>query len=145
MPIKPPLSGLEQEVMEIVWSRGGVSATDVQDALEASRTLRYSTVRTILTRLEDKGYVQHEVSGRTFVYSSVEPPRNLAVRAVRQLVDRFCRGSVESLLVGMVDDEMVDPAELRRIVDRLSAQAKAKGRKAVKRKRSSATPHQEAP
>ena len=111
--------------MEIIWSRGTVSASDVQDALEPQRSLRSSTVRTILTRLEDKGYVAHEISGRTFLYTSLEPPGNLAVKAVKQIVDRFCRGSVESLLVGMVDGEMVNPAELQRIVDRLTTQKAA--------------------
>lgn len=108
--------------MEIVWSRGKVSATDVQDSLAPRRVLRSSTVRTILTRLEEKGYIQHETAGRTFLYTSLEPPGHIAVKAVRQIVDRFCQGSVESLLVGMVDGEMVDPEELQRIVHRLAAQ-----------------------
>ncbi len=108
--------------MDIIWSRGKVSAIDVQDALEPRRALRPSTVRTILSRLEDKGYVQHEIAGRTFLYTSLEPPGNLAVKAVKRIVDRFCRGSVESLLAGMVDGEIVNTEELQRIVDRLAAQ-----------------------
>lgn len=120
--------------MNAIWSGGAVTAADIQTALAPQRTLRDSTVRTLLTRLEGKGYLQHKVDGRTFVYSSIEPPTSLAVRAVRQIVDRFCQGSIESLLVGMVDDEVVDPNELQRIVDRLAAQQSAKRRKAPKRK-----------
>ncbi len=86
--------------------------------------LRDSTVRTVLSRLEDKGYLRHEVEGRTFIYSSLERPRRLAVRAVKQIIDRFCHGSVESLLTGMVDDEVVDAKELQRIIDRLAAKRK---------------------
>lgn len=114
--------------MEIVWSHGKVTAADVQAALEPRRSLRDSTVRTVLTRLEEKGYVRHEVDGRTFVYSSREAPRSVAVRAVKQIVDRFCHGSIESLLTGMVDDEVVNARELQRISDRLATQA-AKSRK----------------
>jgi BlaI family penicillinase repressor len=124
MAIKLPLSGLEQEVMDVVWSAGKVTAADVQAALAPKRALRDSTVRTVLTRLEEKGYLRHQVEGRTFVYSSVERPRRLAVRAVKQIIDRFCHGSVESLLTGMVDDEVVDPKELQRIIDRLAAKRK---------------------
>jgi BlaI family transcriptional regulator, penicillinase repressor len=124
MAIKLPLSGLEQEVMDVVWSAGKVTAADVQAALAPKRALRDSTVRTVLTRLEEKGYLRHVVEGRTFVYSSVERPRRLAVRAVKQIIDRFCHGSVESLLTGMVDDEVVDPKELQRIIDRLAAKRK---------------------
>ncbi len=120
--------------MNAIWSRGAATAADIQTALAPQRILRDSTVRTLLTRLEGKGYLQHEVEGRTFVYSSIEPPTSLAVRAVRQIVDRFCQGSIESLLVGMVDDEIVDPDELQRIVDRLAAQQSTKRRKAPKRK-----------
>lgn len=134
MALKFPLSPLEHEVMNAIWSRGTVTAADLQTALAPQRTLRDSTIRTLLTRLEAKGYLRHKVDGRTFVYSSVEPPRSLAVRAVRQIIDRFCHGSVESLLVGMVDDEVVNPDELQRIVDRLAIEHSAKRLKGPKRK-----------
>lgn len=134
MPFKSPLSPLEQEVMNAVWSQGSATAMDIQTALAPHRALRDSTVRTLLTRLEEKGYVRHKVDGRAYVYSSTEPPRNLAVRAVRQIVDRFCHGSVESLLAGMVDGEIVDPEELQRIVERLAAPQAGKPRKIPKRK-----------
>lgn len=120
--------------MKAIWSQGRATALDVQTALAPEKMLRDSTVRTLLTRLEEKGYLRHEVDGRTFVYSSVEPPWNLAVHAVRQIVDRFCGGSVESLLVGMVDGEIIDADKLQRIVDRLAAQHTAKPRKTPKRK-----------
>lgn len=134
MVLKPALSPLEQEVMNAIWSRGAATASDVQQALRPRRDLKDSTVRTLLTRLEAKGYLEHEVAGRSFVYSSLEPPRNLAVRAVRQILSRFCQGSVESLLLGMVDEEIVDPDELQRIVNRLAAERARKGAKAPKRK-----------
>jgi predicted transcriptional regulator len=134
MSVKTPLSPLEQEIMNAIWSHGPATAAAMQTALAPQRTLRDSTVRTLLTRLEAKGYLRHDVDGRTFVYSSVEPPRSVAVRAVRQIIDRFCHGSVESLLVGMVDEEAVDTDELQRIADRLSTRESAKRSKASKRK-----------
>jgi predicted transcriptional regulator len=117
---KAPVSELEREVMNVVWSRGTATAADIQIALAAERPLKDSTIRTVLLRLEEKGYVQHNIDGRTFVYSCVEPPASIAARAVKQILDRFCHGSLESLLAGMVNDEMVDTAELREIVDRLA-------------------------
>lgn len=106
--------------MNIVWQRGGVTAADIQGALAPERPLKDATIRTILLRLEEKKYLRHKVRGRTFVYFSTEQPRSVAVRAVKQILDRFCHGSVESLLVGMVDDRVLDPEELRRITDRLT-------------------------
>jgi BlaI family penicillinase repressor len=134
MSLKSPLSPLEQEVMNVIWSRGNATAIEVQIALTPQHTFKDSTVRTLLTRLEEKGYLRHAVNGRTFMYSSIQPPRNLAVRAVKQIVDRFCHGSVESLLAGMVDDEIVDPRELQRIVERLSIKSAEKSRKLSKGK-----------
>ena len=134
MALKPPLSPLEQDVMNAIWSLGRAAAADIQTALAPRRSLRDSTVRTLLTRLEQKGYLQHTVNGRTFIYSSLEPPRSLAVRAVKQILDRFCHGSLESLLVGMVDHEIVDSNELQRIVDRLAAQETVKHARISKRK-----------
>lgn len=54
--------------------------------------------------------------------------RSLAVRAVKQIVDHFCPGSVESLLVGMVDDEIVDPHELQQIAHRLAENSSKPGK-----------------
>lgn len=134
MKLKSPLSSREHEVMTAIWSLGAATATAIQSALAPQRILRDSTIRTLLTRLEAKGYLRHKVAGRAFVYSSIEPPRSLAVRSVRQIVDRFCQGSVESLLVGMVDDEIVDAAELQRIVEQLAAEKSRTRRKRVKTK-----------
>jgi BlaI family transcriptional regulator, penicillinase repressor len=120
MKTKPPLSDLERVLMTIIWSRGPATVAEIQQSLAGKRPLKDSTIRTVLMRLEEKGYVHHEVDGRTFVYSSVETAGSIAARAVQQIVDRFCHGSLESLLVGMVNDELVDTDELRKIVDRLT-------------------------
>jgi predicted transcriptional regulator len=119
---KPPraaLSALEHQVMEILWKAGTATAEQIRLALEPQNVLKDSTVRTVLRRLQEKGYVTHRVEGKAFVYSGVEKPRNVAVRAVRQILDRFCEGSLEQLLVGMVENEVVDRGELQRLAQRL--------------------------
>jgi predicted transcriptional regulator len=89
--------------------------------------MKESTVRTILKRLEDKGYVRHHVEGRTNIYSGIDAPLSVAARAVRQIIDRFCGGSVEQLLVGMVANDVVDKRELERLVQRIARQKKRDG------------------
>ena len=64
---KTRLSELESTVMDVVWSKGEATAEDVRLHLEKSHQLKDSSIRTILRRLETKGYVKHEVSGRTYV------------------------------------------------------------------------------
>ena len=112
------LGDLEREVLQLVWqSRGQVTADDVREALP--RKPKESTVRTVLKRLEEKGYLTHQVEGRTFRYQAAEPPDRVAARAVKRIVDWFCNGSVSDVLVGMVDAEMLDPDELKKLAARI--------------------------
>ena len=123
---QPPkdLSELERKIMEVLWQSGPANSEQVREALAPNRPLKDSTVRTILRRLQEKGYVRHRVEGRTYIYRVVEEQQNVAVRAVRQIIDRFCGGSVEQLLVGMVENEVVDRKELQELARRI-AQGKA--------------------
>ncbi len=97
----PDLGDLEREVMQLVWAQGPTTAEQVRAAL--SRPLKESTVRTVLRRLEDKGYVVHAVKGRTFLFSAAEKRGAVAAKAVKRIMDWFCNGSLEEVLVGMVD------------------------------------------
>jgi predicted transcriptional regulator len=120
MAVRSPISDLERDVMNLLWKSGKATAADIQKCLADVRPLKDSTIRTVLLRLEEKGYVQHELEGRAYLYSCVEAPRSVAAQAVKQILDRFCHGSLEALLSGMVHDEMVDTDELRKIVERLA-------------------------
>lgn len=117
----PELGDLEREVMQLVWEHAPVTAEAVREKL--SRKLKESTVRTVLRRLEEKGYVTHTVDGRTYVYSAAEPRARVAAKAVQRIVDWFCNGSVEEVLVGMVDNAMLDQRQLQALADQI---AKAK-------------------
>jgi BlaI family transcriptional regulator, penicillinase repressor len=127
---KPPkrLSELEHLVMDVLWARAEGTAEDVREALATRHPMKDSTSRTILTRLEEKGYVKRRVEGRTNVYRVSEPPRHIAVRAVQQIIDRLLGGSVEQLIVGMVDRDLLDERELRRLAEKL-AQRKSRSRR----------------
>jgi BlaI family transcriptional regulator, penicillinase repressor len=120
----PELGDLEREVMQLVWTHSPVTAEIVRKRL--SRRLKESTVRTVLRRLEDKGYTRHTVDGRTYVYHAAEPRGRVAAKAVKRIVDWFCNGSLEEVLVGMVDTAMLDQQQLRMLADRI---AKAKREK----------------
>jgi BlaI family transcriptional regulator, penicillinase repressor len=125
---RKPLSELEHLVMDVLWKRSQSNAEDVREALSQRHPMKDSTARTILKRLEEKGYVKHHVEGRTNVYRVSEPPRSLAVTAVQQIIDRLCGGSVEQLIVGMVDREILDERELRRLAEKLGQLKKRRNR-----------------
>ncbi len=117
---------VEQMVMDYVWSNGPVSAEACREALAARRPMKESTIRTVLRRLEQKGYVTHEISGRTFIYRAAELRQNVAVRAVKSIIDRFCGGSAEELLIGMVDNAVLDRKQLERLAHKISQRKEAK-------------------
>lgn len=119
-PARPPavakpsaLGELEAEVLQILWDQRESTAESVRASLR--RSLKESTVRTVLRRLEEKGYATHRVEGRTFIYSAAEPAEQLAVRSARGLADWLFRGSVSDLLVGLVDGSRLSREELDRI------------------------------
>ncbi len=118
------LGELEHEVMQLVWARGTITAEQVREDLR--RPLKESTVRTVLRRLEDKGYVTHTVEGRTFHFVAVEARGTVAAKAVQRIADWFCNGSLEEVLTGMVDNAALSPKELQALSDKIS---KARERK----------------
>lgn len=120
----PSLGELELQVMQLVWKTGPMPAEGVRERLE--RPLKESTVRTVLRRLEEKGFLTHRVENRTYLYSAAEPRRRVAARSVKSIVDWFCNGSVEELLTGMVAANVLSRKELTRLAAKI---ADAKGEK----------------
>jgi predicted transcriptional regulator len=116
-----PLTRLEHVIMDWVWAHPACTAEAVRAGVASQRPLKDSTIRTILRNLEEKGYVRHDVDGRTYVYRAVETPRNIAVHTAQQLIDRFCDGSVEDFLVGLVDNQVVDGKELKRLAEKIAS------------------------
>ncbi len=115
------LTRLEHAAMEFVWSHPDCTADSCREGLSRRRALKDSTVRTILRRLEEKGYVTHTIQGRTFLYRAADTKRDVAAGLVTQLVHKFCGGSMEELLVGLVDSQVLKPAQLRRLAEKIAA------------------------
>jgi len=119
------LGDLERDVLRIVWKKQPVTAETVREDL--NRGLKESTVRTVLHRLEKKGYLQHALDNRTYVYTAKRPARHVAAMAVKRIADWLCDGSMEELLVGMVDTDVVDHKQLKSLSDKV-AKARKRGK-----------------
>ena len=129
-PRENQLSPLENRVMQIIWDRGRVTAEEVRTTISTrTQPMKDSTARTILRRLEEKGFARHSVEGRTYVYSPSVKSQSVATDAVRGIIERFCDGSVEELLVGMVNDEVVSTDTLRKLADRIASAEAAQKQK----------------
>jgi predicted transcriptional regulator len=114
------LGEVEQLVMDYLWTHGPTSSEACREALASSRPMKDSTIRTVLRRLEEKGYLTHQIQGRTFIYKASDARQNVAVRAVKGIIDRFCGGSAEELVLGMVDNAVLDRKQLERLARRIA-------------------------
>ena len=117
-----PLGDLEHELLTILWSHGEMTALDI--GKHVARKLKDATIRTVLRRLEQKGYVTHSVQSGTFLYRPTESAESAAANAVKGIVDRFCGGSIERVLAGLVDAALLDPRQLAAIAGKLKRRTK---------------------
>lgn len=120
------LGEVEQRVMDYIWAHGPCTAEACREALTSSAPMKDSTIRTVLRRLEQKGYVSHQVEGRTFIYRALDARQNVAVRAVKNIIDRFCGGSAEQLVLGMVDNAVLDRKQLEHLARKIAERREEK-------------------
>lgn len=119
---RPPLGDLEHELLTILWKHGEMTATAVRK--HVTRKLKDPTIRTVLRRLEEKGYVTHSVVSGTFIYRATESAETTAATAVQGIVDRFCGGSLERVLKALVDTGFADANQLATLAGRLKRKAR---------------------
>jgi BlaI family penicillinase repressor len=116
---------VEQLVMDYIWTNGPCSSEACREGLAASRPMKDSTIRTVLRRLEEKGFLTHQTEGRTFIYKASDARQNVAVRAVKAIIDRFCGGSAEQLVLGMVDNAVLNRKQLERLARKIAEKTNA--------------------
>jgi predicted transcriptional regulator len=114
------LSRRERQIMDVLYRRERATAAEVMADLPGDTT--YSTVRTQLRVLEEKGHVRHEVDGPRFVYLPALPRRAARKTALRHLVDTFFDGSTEKVVAALLGGEAarLSDEELQRIADLVS-------------------------
>src|SRR4051794_20727904 len=94
------LTRRERQIMDILYRRGRATAADVMDELSGSPN--YSTVRTQLRVLEEKGHVRHDEQGLRYVYAPAVPRHAARKSALRHLVDTFFDGSAEKVVAAVL-------------------------------------------
>src|SRR6476660_4256996 len=99
------LTEAEQRLMDILWTLGSGTVTEIAEALPKKLDLAYNTVLTIMRILEDKGYVRHTKSkeGRAFIYRPVVSRRQAGRKALHHLLARFFGNSPETLVLNLIE------------------------------------------
>ncbi len=112
---RAPLSRGQREIMEIVWDRGEVSAFELREVLSERRPVARNTVRTMLERIREKGWLKHRVIGRTYFYSAVVPREVGLGERVKEIVDTACGGKPERLMTALLEYRGLSDDEIKRI------------------------------
>ena len=110
----------EVEVMEVLWEKGSATVAEVKEAIEDE--MAYTTVLTVLRRLEDKGYVGHEEEGRAHRYFARIERTAARKSAVERLTQKLFESSPGLLLTHLVADRKLSKAELRRLKEMVDAE-----------------------
>ena len=106
--------------MKILWARGESAVGEVVAAMPDDATLAYNSVLTTIRILEQKGYVRHRQEGRAFLYSPCVAEHEASRSEVRHMMQRFFGNSRERLLLALLGDDEMTPAELKRLKDAIA-------------------------
>ena len=109
------LSGRQLAIMQVLWNRGEATVAQVQESLDLERPLAYSTVATVISRMEQKGLITHREEGRIFHYRPAVSESGVGSSMVGELVERIFGGSPSELVSHLLESDQVDSSELNRI------------------------------
>jgi predicted transcriptional regulator len=117
------LTPLELEIMQVLWHLGACNVQAVQDALGGR--LAYTTVQTMLNVLCRKGRVRRSMQGKAYEYSAIVSRDRALGKEVRDMVSRMFGGSVESLLMNLVNTRQIKAETLAQLARRIAESEKS--------------------
>lgn len=109
------LGRLELQIMNVVWEKGKATVHDVKDVLGRGRKPAYSTILTMMRKLEAKGYLEHDVDDRTYIYRPTISQQAVRHGVLGDIVDRLFEGSPSLLLNSLVEQNRISENELKQI------------------------------
>jgi predicted transcriptional regulator len=121
------LAELQLAIMQVLWEQQEASVGNVRDALESLRSLAYTTVGTMLAKMEAKGLVDHRSDGRVNVYRPVVKREQVRQSMMSDLTERLFQGDVSQVMCHLLDGKGVtqdDLAELKRLIRRKERELK---------------------
>jgi predicted transcriptional regulator len=113
------LGDLQHAIMAVLWERGEAAAAQVHEALQG-RGLAFTTIATMLRKMEEKGVVAHRAVGRQFLYRATVSEAQVQRSMVGELVERLFSGDPRALVAHLVSEHEIDADELRDLRRRVS-------------------------
>ena len=109
---RPSLGDLQHAIMSVLWDRGEATTAEVHAALRPGRGLAFTTIATMLRRMEEKGVVAHRAEGRQFVYRPAVTRTQVRESMVGDLVERLFGGDPRALVAHLVSEHEIASDEL---------------------------------
>jgi len=119
------LGALQLEIMRVLWGTGPASVADVQSQLGVDR-LAYTTVATMLRKMEDRQLVRHHEEGRKFIYEAAVTAEEVTRSMADDLIDRLFEGNMANAVSHLLKTREVSPRELARL-ERMIRERKMQG------------------
>ena len=118
------LGDLQLRIMKILWRLDEASVSAVHQELSAATPLAYTTVATMLRKMESRGLVRHQKDGRRFVYSAAVPAEAVTRSMANDMIDRLFEGSLADMVSHLLSNRDISAAELRELEKLISARKK---------------------
>ncbi len=118
------LTAAELEIMQAVWDRGKATVRDVYEALNERRKVAYTTVLTMMKLLDHKGFLSRDDSERTHVYKPRKPRQRVVRAMVDDFVERVFQGASRPLLMHLIEENDLTPAEIEQLAERARRKGK---------------------
>ncbi len=110
----------ELQIMKILWEKGQATVRDVYETLLAKERIAYTTVSTMLNSLEEKGFLRHDVDGRTYIYKPLVAKDEVSQGMLQDLLERLFDGSTEMLLNTLVKVKNLNKDDLEQLWQRVA-------------------------
>ena len=110
-----PLSKAQREIMRLVWDTNEITVSEVRDLLAKRHGWARNTVQTMMSRMEEKGWLRRRVVGRTFLYAAAVPKRTMLGSKVKELVDGLFGGSADEMVTALMEYRGLTKEEADRI------------------------------
>ncbi len=117
---------LELEILKVLWHIGPATVRQVRDELAAIRDLAYTTVMTMMTIMDTKGYVQRKKNGRSFIYEAKYHEQKASKNMLQDIVDRLFGGSTTAVMQHLLETSDLDDDELKQIRSLINRKAREK-------------------
>lgn len=117
---------LELEILKVLWRIGPATVRQIRDELAAMRDLAYTTVMTMMTIMDTKGYVTRVKDGRSFIYEATYQEQKASKNMLQDVVDRLFGGSTKAVMQHLIETSELDEAELKQIRSLINRKARGK-------------------